>query len=139
MIKQVESGVGSPVEVARSYMKEKAPWASPTKHVEFRSPLTTRMKLFKEGTPYSLNHDYLSSSKVHFSLFHLYLFIPASAEWISLLHCCQLSSQFLSCLFFVPSLSFPNFKYQVFCVNISTLCLHALQFLLSVRVISRRI
>ncbi|KAL9167824.1 hypothetical protein ABFS82_05G122800 [Erythranthe guttata] len=59
---QVESGVGSPVEVARSYMKEKVPWVSPTKHVEFRSPLTLRMKLFKEGTPDSVNRDYLSSS-----------------------------------------------------------------------------
>ncbi|KAL8504337.1 hypothetical protein ACS0TY_022897 [Phlomoides rotata] len=59
----IEAEVGSPVDVARSYMRNKPPWASPKEHVELRTPLTTTMKLFKEGTPYSVNHDILSSSK----------------------------------------------------------------------------
>ncbi|KAI3453959.1 hypothetical protein Pfo_010622 [Paulownia fortunei] len=69
----VESGVGSPVDVARSYMRDRPPWASPTKYVELRTPLTTTMKLFKEGTSYSVSHDILSSSKRRNSL--------ASGSW----------------------------------------------------------
>lgn len=62
---QIEAEAGSPVDVARSYMKNKPPWASPKEHVELRTPLTTTTKLFKEGTPYSANHEF-SSSKVRF-------------------------------------------------------------------------
>lgn len=65
---QMESGVGSPVDMARSYMKERPPWASPTEHVELRTPLTTTMKLFKERTPYSVTESVMSSSKVHLGL-----------------------------------------------------------------------
>ncbi|KAG8381978.1 hypothetical protein BUALT_Bualt05G0028700 [Buddleja alternifolia] len=58
-----ESGVGSPVDVARSYMRDRPPWASPTEVVELRTPLTTTMKLFNEGTPYSVSYDSLSSKR----------------------------------------------------------------------------
>lgn len=61
VIDHMESEVGSPVDVARSYMRERPPWASPTEHVELRTPLTTTMKLFKERTPYSVTDE--SSSK----------------------------------------------------------------------------
>ncbi|KAH6831229.1 hypothetical protein C2S53_009424 [Perilla frutescens var. hirtella] len=72
-IDHMESGVGSPVDMARSYMRERPPWASPTEHVELRTPLTTTMKLFKERTPYSVTEDVLSSSKRRDSL--------ASGSW----------------------------------------------------------
>lgn len=60
-IDHVESGVGSPADMARSYMRERPPWASPTEHVELRTPLTTTMKLYNERTPYSVTDE--SSSK----------------------------------------------------------------------------
>lgn len=63
---KVETGGGSPADVARSYMKDRPPWASPGRNVELRTPLTVTMKLFKEGTLYSAGHDSMSSSKVHF-------------------------------------------------------------------------
>ncbi|XP_057766802.1 uncharacterized protein LOC130987174 isoform X2 [Salvia miltiorrhiza] len=72
-IDHMESGVSSPVDMARSYMRERPPWASPTEHVELRTPLTTTMKLFKERTPYSVTEDVLSSSKRQSSL--------ASGSW----------------------------------------------------------
>ncbi|GFP81608.1 hypothetical protein PHJA_000304100 [Phtheirospermum japonicum] len=46
----MEAEGGSPVDVARSYMKERPPWSSPTRSFELRTPLTTTMKLFKERT-----------------------------------------------------------------------------------------
>ncbi|KAK6158671.1 hypothetical protein DH2020_005985 [Rehmannia glutinosa] len=64
----VETGGSSPVDVARSYMKDRPPWASPTRNVELRTPSTTTMKLFKEGTLYSVGQDSLSSSKKRNSL-----------------------------------------------------------------------
>ncbi|XP_047942421.1 protein KAKU4-like isoform X1 [Salvia hispanica] len=67
-IDHMEIGAGSPVDMARSYMKERPPWASPTEHVELRTPLTTTMKLFKERTPYSVTEDILSSSQRRSSL-----------------------------------------------------------------------
>lgn len=67
----MESGAGSPVDMARSYMRERPPWASPTEHDESRTPLIATMKLFKERTPYSVTEDVLSSSKVQFWIFIL--------------------------------------------------------------------
>lgn len=58
---QVEDEGSSPVDVARSYMKDRPPWASPTKNIELRTPTT-----LKEGIPISVGHDSLSLSKVHF-------------------------------------------------------------------------
>ncbi|KAL3631658.1 hypothetical protein CASFOL_012573 [Castilleja foliolosa] len=46
----VETEEGSPVDVARTYMKERPPWSSPTKSFELRTPSTTTLKLFKERT-----------------------------------------------------------------------------------------
>ncbi|KAL4570280.1 hypothetical protein LXL04_025932 [Taraxacum kok-saghyz] len=53
---------GSPVEVAKSYMKTRPPWASPLKHDNSPSPSPLR-DLFKENTPYSpsTKRDFLSS------------------------------------------------------------------------------
>ncbi|XP_041994851.1 protein KAKU4-like isoform X1 [Salvia splendens] len=67
-IDHMEIGAGSPVDMSRSYMKERPPWASPTEHIELRTPLTTTMKLFKERTPYSVTEDILSSSQRRSSL-----------------------------------------------------------------------
>ncbi|PIN00820.1 hypothetical protein CDL12_26680 [Handroanthus impetiginosus] len=72
-LEHVESGGGSPADVARSYMKDRPPWASPTRNVELRTPLTTTVKLFKDGTLYSVGHDSFSSSKRRNSL--------ASGSW----------------------------------------------------------
>ncbi|KAI3468432.1 hypothetical protein Pfo_025095 [Paulownia fortunei] len=72
-LEHVETRGGSPVDVARSYMKDRPPWASPTRSVELRTPLTTTTKLSKEGTLYSVGHDSLSSSKKRNSL--------ASGSW----------------------------------------------------------
>ncbi|XP_075518132.1 protein KAKU4-like isoform X2 [Primulina tabacum] len=59
----VNGAVGSPLDLARSYMRDRPPWASPTKRIELSTPLTARIELIKEGTSYSVGHDYLSSSK----------------------------------------------------------------------------
>ncbi|KAL0312243.1 UNVERIFIED_CONTAM: protein KAKU4 [Sesamum radiatum] len=72
-VDNIESGGGSPVDLARSYMKDRPPWASPTRNFELRTPLTTTMKLFKEETVYSVGQDHLSSSKKRNSL--------ASGSW----------------------------------------------------------
>ncbi|KAK4435677.1 protein KAKU4 [Sesamum alatum] len=72
-VDHIESGGGSPVDLARSYMKDRPPWASPTRNFELRTPLTTTMKLFKEETLYSVDQDPLSSSKKRNSL--------ASGSW----------------------------------------------------------
>ncbi|KAK6932087.1 hypothetical protein RJ641_001711 [Dillenia turbinata] len=60
---------GSPVDVAKSYMKARPPWASPSsKLFEFRSPSSSGIQLFNEGTPLSLgNHTFSSSKKRSFS------------------------------------------------------------------------
>ncbi|GER39767.1 transducin/WD40 repeat-like superfamily protein [Striga asiatica] len=63
----VETGGGSPVDVARSYMKDRPPWTSPTKSVDLRTPLR-RMELFKEGALYSVGQDSLSSSNKRSSI-----------------------------------------------------------------------
>lgn len=63
---QMENGAGSPVDMARSYMRERPPWASPMEHAELRTPLTTTTVRFKERTPYSVTEDVWSSSKVQF-------------------------------------------------------------------------
>ncbi|CAA0814966.1 Protein KAKU4 [Striga hermonthica] len=57
----VETGGGSPVDVARTYMKERPPWTSPTKSVDLRTPMR-RMELFKEGALYSKRSSMVSGS-----------------------------------------------------------------------------
>lgn len=59
--------MGSPVDVAKSYMQARPPWASPsTSNFEFKSPSPLGLQLFKEETSYSISGNPLSSSKVPF-------------------------------------------------------------------------
>ncbi|KAE8735928.1 COP9-signalosome 5B [Hibiscus syriacus] len=60
----VEGEVGSPMDMARSYMQTHPPWASPSKNnTDFRSPSSVAMPLFKEETPYSIGANFLYSCK----------------------------------------------------------------------------
>ncbi|XWS72841.1 hypothetical protein CRYUN_Cryun02cG0074600 [Craigia yunnanensis] len=60
----VEGEAGSPVDMAKSYMRTRPPWASPsTNKIEFRSLSPIGIPLFKEETPYSIGGNSLSSSK----------------------------------------------------------------------------
>lgn len=61
----VEGEVGSPAEVAKLYMQNRPPWASPsTSRIGYKSTSPTGIQLFKEGTPYSLGFSSSSPSKV---------------------------------------------------------------------------
>lgn len=62
-LEHVETGGGSPVDVARSYMKAMPPWASSGSNIELESPWTVSRKIFQEGTFYSAGHYPTSSSK----------------------------------------------------------------------------
>lgn len=67
MLLQVnDEEMGSPVDVAKSYMRARPPWASPSTDVEFKSPSPLGLQLFKEETSYSISGNPLSSSKVPF-------------------------------------------------------------------------
>ncbi|CAB4297150.1 unnamed protein product [Prunus armeniaca] len=56
---------GSPVDVAKLYMRARPPWASPSiKHGEPRSPSSTGMQLFNEETPYSIGGNSVSTLKL---------------------------------------------------------------------------
>lgn len=60
-----EDGGGSPVDVAKSYMRSRLPWGSPAANTsEFRSPSPAGMQLIKEGTPFPYSAGNFSSSKV---------------------------------------------------------------------------
>ncbi|KAJ9549488.1 hypothetical protein OSB04_022031 [Centaurea solstitialis] len=48
-----EGEAGSPVDVAKSYMRSRPPWASPISHNNSLSPSPLAADLFKEGTLYS--------------------------------------------------------------------------------------
>ncbi|XVF48167.1 hypothetical protein PTKIN_Ptkin03bG0169200 [Pterospermum kingtungense] len=70
----IEDEAGSPVGMAKSYMRTCSPWASPsTKNIEFRSPSSIGIPLFKKETPYSVGGKSLSSSKRRNS--------PATGSW----------------------------------------------------------
>ncbi|XP_024994033.1 protein KAKU4-like isoform X2 [Cynara cardunculus var. scolymus] len=65
-----EGEAGSPVDVAKSYMRARPPWASPINHNNSLSPSPLAADLFKEGTLYSsgggisfssAKRDYLSA------------------------------------------------------------------------------
>ncbi|KAA0038758.1 protein KAKU4 [Cucumis melo var. makuwa] len=57
--------MGSPVDVAKSYMQARPPWASPsTDNFEFKSPSPLGLQLFKEETSYSISGNPLSSSRI---------------------------------------------------------------------------
>lgn len=74
---QVNEGeLGSPVDMAKSYMQTRPPWASPSaNHIECGSPSPTGIQLFKEETPYSTGYTSFTSSKVFlfFSFFLMYI------------------------------------------------------------------
>lgn len=60
----VDDSLGSPVEMAKSYMKVRPPWASPAVDTSgLRTPSQMKAKLFDEGTPYTVSGDSLSSLK----------------------------------------------------------------------------
>ncbi|KAF5456595.1 hypothetical protein F2P56_026062 [Juglans regia] len=60
-----EVEVGSPVDMARSYMRGLPPWASPSaKHIEFKSLSPIGIQLYKEETPYSIGGNSVSTSKL---------------------------------------------------------------------------
>ncbi|KAI3728181.1 hypothetical protein L6452_16813 [Arctium lappa] len=65
-----EGEAGSPVDVAKSYMRARPPWASPINHNNSLTPSPLAADLFKEGTQYasgggisfsSAKRDYLSA------------------------------------------------------------------------------
>ena len=65
-LQATEDGAGSPVDVARSYMRSRLPWGSPAaNNSEFRSPLQAGKQFLNEGTPFPYSAGNLSSSKVH--------------------------------------------------------------------------
>lgn len=67
-------GAGSPVDVAKSYMRARLPWGSPTVNSsEFRSPSSAGMQFLKEGTPFSYSAGNFSSSKVRTLSFPIYM------------------------------------------------------------------
>ncbi|XP_022139992.1 protein KAKU4 isoform X2 [Momordica charantia] len=67
--------MGSPVDVAKSYMRARPPWASPSSNnFEFKSPSPLGLQLFKEETSYSITGNPLSSSKMKRES-------PASGSW----------------------------------------------------------
>ncbi|KAJ9702175.1 hypothetical protein PVL29_004085 [Vitis rotundifolia] len=75
MLPHVNEGeAGSPVDMAKSYMRTRPPWASPSMSNELKTPSPTGMHLFKEETPYSLGRNSLSSSKLKRDAF-------ASGSW----------------------------------------------------------
>lgn len=60
-----EDQVGSPADMAKSYMRARPPWASPSaEHVELKSPSPIGMQLFAEETSYSIGGNSASSSKL---------------------------------------------------------------------------
>ncbi|KAL9439812.1 hypothetical protein AB3S75_018643 [Citrus x aurantiifolia] len=67
--------LGSPVDMAKSYMQTRPPWASPSaNHIECGSPSPTGIQLFKEETPYSTGYTSFTSSKMKKDS-------PASGSW----------------------------------------------------------
>ncbi|CAH9107607.1 unnamed protein product [Cuscuta epithymum] len=58
----MENVDGSPIYVAKSYMKARPPWASPSAEHETRTP-SMKLKLFDKGTPFPDGVDSTSSSR----------------------------------------------------------------------------
>ncbi|KAL0804560.1 hypothetical protein Bca101_097050 [Brassica carinata] len=91
-----QTPLSMPVDVARSYMRARLPWGSPSvNNSEFWSPSSAGTQLLKEGTPFSYNAGNLSSSK------HVFL-LALSELWLSqilacvFIHCCIWPSRTLS-------------------------------------------
>lgn len=64
-----EDDGGSPADVAKSYMRARPPWASPSiQHGE-------GMQLFNEESKYSIGRNSVSTSKVTFEIFSYVSFL----------------------------------------------------------------
>ncbi|KAL1532340.1 protein KAKU4-like isoform X1 [Salvia divinorum] len=63
IIEHVETGGGSPEDLAKSYMKTRSRCMSPERNIELKPPSTVSMKLFQEGTLYPAGHYSVSSSE----------------------------------------------------------------------------
>jgi hypothetical protein len=60
-LQATEDGAGSPVDVAKSYMRARLPWGSPAaNNLDFRSPSSARV----QGTPLPYSAGNFSSSKL---------------------------------------------------------------------------
>ncbi|KAJ4835875.1 hypothetical protein Tsubulata_030854 [Turnera subulata] len=68
-----EGEAGSPVDLAKTYMRARPPWASPSVD-GIQSLSQTGLQLFKESTPISVGGNSLTSSK-------LYRHSPATGSW----------------------------------------------------------
>ncbi|OAY53526.1 protein KAKU4 isoform X2 [Manihot esculenta] len=66
MLPQVtEDEVGSPAELAKSYMQARPPWASPSpSNIQLQSPSPVGIQLFKEETPNLFGGSSVTSSKL---------------------------------------------------------------------------
>uniref|UniRef100_A0A6N2NJZ2 Protein KAKU4 n=1 Tax=Salix viminalis TaxID=40686 RepID=A0A6N2NJZ2_SALVM len=61
-----EGEMGSPVDLAKTYMRVRPPWASPTtNHIQLQSPSSMGKELFVESTPFSVSGKALSQSKLN--------------------------------------------------------------------------
>ncbi|XP_031123199.1 protein KAKU4 isoform X2 [Ipomoea triloba] len=68
LTENVEKVDGSPIYLAKSYMKARPPWASPTEHLDIRTPSSKKSKLFEEGTPFHAGDEFVPSSRKRSSL-----------------------------------------------------------------------
>jgi hypothetical protein len=68
---QAPKDEGSPVDVAKSYMRSRPPWSSPS--VDHTKPPTlSGIQLFKEETPYIFGGNSTSSLKVSFDVLFIF-------------------------------------------------------------------
>lgn len=75
LVQGAEDDGGSPVDVAKSYMRALPPWASPSsQHGELRSTSPLGLQLFNEETPYSLGGTSVTS-KVTYDISSIVLFL----------------------------------------------------------------
>lgn len=86
---QAPKDEGSPVDVAKSYMRARPPWASPSiDHT--KSPTLAGIQLFKEETPHLFGGNSMPSSKVPFDeLFLKSCFYRFNTSFIMSLFCLQ--------------------------------------------------
>lgn len=71
-----EDDGGSPADVAKSYMRARPPWASPSiQHGELKSTSPQGMQLFNEESKYSIGRNSVSTSKVTFEIFSYVSFL----------------------------------------------------------------
>lgn len=81
MMQFTEVEVGSPVDMARTYMQGRPPWSSPSaNHIECKYSSPIGIQLYKEETPYSVGGKSTSSLKVPSQNYFLYIFIVFDAD-----------------------------------------------------------